>query len=191
MSKAVRIVLYVLLVLVVAAAVGLVIKFTNGFTEDFTTFYITVEETDVMSVGNDFVFQFDEPLQVDVHYLFDSTEKAKGYSVKVVPNKVDGKDIDFTVDGELYSFQAESDLTAGFEIVKSEKSFTIKPNGDFKGILEAVYPNKTIEVDASKVYDNMFTLVVTSYNEKASVKLNFIFSEGVIEITLDKESIAF
>lgn len=191
MSKAVKVILYILLVLVVVAAIGLIVKFTNGFTEDFTTFYITVEDTDVMSVGNDFVFQFDEPLQVDVHYLFDRTEKAKGYSVKVVPNKVEGKDMDFTVDGEPYSFQAETDLTAGFEIVKSDKSFTIKPKGDIQQILETLYPDKTVEVDATKTYENMFTLVVTSYNEKASVKLNFMLNDGVYEITLDKESIAF
>lgn len=40
--KLAKVIAYVALVLVLVAGVGLVVKFTNGLTDDFKTFYVTV-----------------------------------------------------------------------------------------------------------------------------------------------------
>lgn len=37
-----KIVAYVLVLLVVVATIGLIVRFTGGFTSDFKTFYVTV-----------------------------------------------------------------------------------------------------------------------------------------------------
>ena len=75
-----------------------------------------------------------------VKYTFGALNKdITGYSVKVIPNAA-GKDFNFTVDGQMHSFQAETDLTAGFEIERGENSFTIAPKGGINKILAATYP---------------------------------------------------
>lgn len=114
-----------------------------------------------------------------------------GYSVKVVPHAVEGKDFDFTLDDQVYSFQAETDLTAGFDIAREETSFTITPKGGVTEVLRAVYPNNEIGDCSDKGYEDMYALIVTSYNGKASVTLYFSVLQEVAGVTLDQEVIEF
>ena len=57
--------------------------------------------------------------------------------------------------------------------------------------MKVVYPNGKFDNVNEKGYENMFTLVVTSYDGKANVKLNFSLSSKVSGVTLDKEGILF
>ena len=191
-NKIGKIISYIVIVLVLVAACGLLAYFTNGFTSDFKTFYVECDGQQVLSTSEGFEMAKDEPMTVDVKYTFGAVNKEiSGYSVKVVPNAVQGKDFDFTLDGDAYSFQAEDDLTAGFEIVQEETSFTVKPKGGINEIMKAVYPNYEVGDCRGKAYENMFTLIVTSYNGEASVKLNFTVTEHVEGVILDKEVIKF
>lgn len=190
--KAVKIIAYILLVLAFVAVCGVVAYFTGGFTSDFKTFYISVDGKNVLSAADGYELTTETPLTVDVKYTFGAFNKENsGYSVKVVPNKIDGKDFEFTADGETHSFQAEKDLTVGFEIEKGEKSLTIKPKGGINKILQAVYPDDELEDCRNKAYENMYALVVTSYNGEASIKICFSIPEPLYKITLDKEVITF
>ena len=100
-------------------------------------------------------------------------------------------DFDFVVDDSVYSFQKEEDLTDGFIIEKKENSFTITPKGDLTDILRAVYPDSEIADCTDKTYEDMFSLVITSYNGESTVIVNFtVFQEPVL-VTFDKESIIF
>ncbi len=192
MSKTLKIIVYVVLVLVLIAGIGLIVKFTDGLSGDFKTFYLTINGEDIMSNGKDYVFDYENPFEVEVHYVFEKITNAnKGYFVKVVPTKIEGEDFDFTINGEAYSFQAEEDLTAGFDIVKGSNSFNIKPKGETLSILQAVYLEKEVSIDGQPNYNNMYTLIVTSYNGQASVTICFTFSDGVQDIVFDKENITF
>lgn len=187
-----KIILYALIILVLIGIMGFIIYFTGGFTTDFTGFYATVDGEDVMSTGSNFRMKTDDPLQVEVKYVFASpNDEAKDYSVKIVPNAIDGKDFDFRLNGDLYSFQSEKDLTAGFTIKRDGSTFTVSPKGNLTEILAAVYPNDTIGDCTDKAYENMFTLVVTSYNGEAEVRINFTVSESIRGVILDKEVIEF
>ena len=187
-----KIILYALIILVLIGILGFIIYFTGGFTTDFTGFYATVDGEDVMSTGSNFRMKTDDPLQVEVKYVFASpNDEAKDYSVKIVPNAIDGKDFDFRLNGDLYSFQSEKDLTAGFTIKRDGSTFTVSPKGNLTEILAAVYPNDTIGDCTDKAYENMFTLVVTSYNGEAEVRINFTVSESIRGVILDKEVIEF
>jgi len=187
-----KVVSYIAIVLVLIAVCGLLAYFTNGFTSDFKTFYVEADGKQVLATSDGFKVAKDEPLNVNVKYTFGAVNKeVSGYSVKVVPNAIQGKDFDFTLDGDAYSFQAEDDLTAGFEIVQEENSFSVKPKGGINTILQSVYPNYEIGDVRDKAYENMFTLVVTSYNGEANVKLNFTVTENIEGIILDKEVIVF
>ena len=187
-----KIIIYALIILALIGILGFIIYFTGGFTTDFTGFYTTVDGKDVLSTGNGFRMKENDPLEVEVKYVFASpNDDAKGYTVKVVPNAIDGKDFDFSLNGDKYSYQSEQDLTAGFDIKQKDDSFTIAPKGNLTEILSAVYPNDTIGDCEDKGYENMFTLVVTSYNGKAEIRINFTVVESIRGVILDQEVIEF
>ena len=190
-SKIGQVVSYIVILLVIVAVIGVFAYFTNGFTSDFKTFYVSVNGKDVIISGSGYVITPQEPLSVDVKYTFAFNQtETKGYSVKIVPNKTD-EDFDFSVDGETHFFGDEKDLTNGFVIDKQEKSFTIVPKGGTPlEILKAVYPESEVTCE-SKGYNDMFTVIVTSYNGESSVNLNFALERRVTGITFDKEVIEF
>lgn len=139
--KAGKIIAYILLVLAFVAVCGVIAYFTGGFTSDFKTFYVCVDGKNVLSAADGYELTTEKSMTVEVKYTFGAFNKENtGYSVKVVPNTIAGKDFDFTLDGQVYSYQAEPDLTAGFDIEKDETSFKITPKGGINKILQAVYP---------------------------------------------------
>ena len=192
-SKIGQVVSYRVILLVIVAVIGVFAHFTNGFTSDFKTFYVSVDGKDVMISGNGYVISKNEPLSVDVKYTFGSFNKneTKDYSVKIIPNKIENSDFTYTVDGESKSFQLETDLTAAFEIDKGEKFFTVKPKGkSLTEVLTAFYGTEVTDCE-NKGYTDMFTIIVTSYNGEASVKLNFTIAGKVVGVVLDREVIVF
>lgn len=190
-TKIGQVVSYIVILLVIVAVIGVFAYFTNGFTSDFKTFYVSVNGKDVMTSSSGYVITPQEPLSVDVKYTFAFNQsETKGYSVKIVPNKTD-EDFDFSVDGETHYFGDEKDLSNGFVIDKQEKSFTVTPKGGTPlEILQAIYPESEVSCE-SKGYNDMFTVIVTSYNGESSVKLNFALERRVTGITFDKEVIEF
>ena len=192
MTKTTKIITYIAIVLAVITVIGVVAHFTNGFTSDFKTFYVTVGGKDVMTSAGGYRVTTSKPLDVEVKYTFNfATDETKDYSVKIVPNKIANSDFTYTVDGERKSFQSETDLSDGFEIDKAEKSFKIKPKGEtIAEVLSAVYGKEVTDCE-NKCYTDMFTIIVTSYNGEASVKLNFSLASRVMGIPLAKEAILF
>lgn len=160
---------------------------------------LTAKDAEIMesilsqfTLARGFDATLEKPLKVDVKYAFNSLGgDISGYSVKVVPHAVEGKDFDFTLDGQAYSFQAETNLTGGFDIEYGEESFTVTPKGGVDDVLKGVYPNNEIGDCEGKGYADMYSLVITSYNGEATVTVHFSAYEEVCEITLDKEVIVF
>lgn len=185
-AKVGKIIAYVLLVLALVAAIGFIAYFTGGFTSGFKTFYVEIDGEQIMTNASGYKMTAAEPLTVDIKYTM--TDEANGYSVKVVPNQLSGKDFDFKLDEDVYSYQAEKDLTAGFDIDYSDTSFTIKPKGGLTEILQAIYPNNTVADCKDHAYENMFTLVITSYDGESSVTVNFSVTEDISGVELDKET---
>ena len=188
-AKIGKIIAYVLVVLAIVSAIGFIAYFTGGFTSNFKTFYVEIDGKQIMTSASGYKIPTGEAMTVDVKYTM--SDEANGYTVKIVPNRLAGKDFDFTLDGDVYSYQAEKDLTAGFDIEYGETSFTIKPKGVITDILQAVYPNSAIEDCRDFAYENMFTLIVTSYDGESSVTVNFSVTEDTSGVELDKEVIIF
>ena len=193
MTKTTKIITYIAIVLAVITVIGVVAHFTNGFTSDFKTFYVTVDGKDVMTSAGGYRVTTSKPLEVEVKYTFGALNNKvdEGYSLKIIPNNIPDKDFTYTVDGEMKYFQSETDLSDGFEIDKAEKSFKIKPKGEtIAEVLSAVYGKEVTDCE-NKGYTDMFTIIVTSYNGEASVKLDFSLASRVTGITLDREAILF
>ncbi len=187
-----KVIAYLLLVVIIVGIIGVVARYTGGFTSGFKTFYVNVDGKDVMTQASGYTLKPEDSLTVDVKYTFSSpSDEVQGYSVMVVPNAIANKDFDFTLDGDIYSFQAENDLTKGFDIEYGESSFTIKPKGTLQEIIQAVYPEYEVGDCSSFGYKDMFTLIVSSYDGQSSVKLNFTVEGSISGVILDKEVIVF
>lgn len=188
-AKVGKIIAYILVVLALVSAIGFIAYFTGGFTSGFKTFYVEIDGEQIMTSANGYKIPIGESMTVDIKYTM--SDEASGYSVKVVPNQLAGKDFDFKLDEDVYSYQAEKDLTAGFDIEYGDTSFTVKPKGTITDILKAVYPGSTVEDCRDFAYDNMFTLVITSYDGESIVKVNFTVFEDVGGITITPDHIYF
>ena len=194
MGKVIKTISYIVLLLAVVAVFGVFAKFTDGFTADFKTFYVSVEGEDVFTSAGGFTVTEEKPLKVNVKYVFGvfTKDEPKGYSVNIAPNKTDeSKNFPFTAGGEVYDYFDKADLTNGFVIEKGETSFTVLPKGGtLTEVLSAVY-NRPVSDCENFGYSDMFTAIITSYNGEASVKLHFSLAGKVTKIILDKEAIEF
>ena len=78
-SKIGQVVSYIVILLVIVAVIGVFAYFTNGFTSDFKTFYVTVNGKDVMTTTGGYVLSQDKSTTVDVKYTFAfANEQNKG-----------------------------------------------------------------------------------------------------------------
>lgn len=191
-SKVISILSYLIIVILLVGVCGMVAYFTNGFTSDFKTFYIAVDGKDVLANSSGYVMTVDSATDIDVKYTFESVnDDISGYSVKVYANTDKENDFTFTIDGETHNFSNETDLSKGFEIVESEKSFTIKPKGTINEILSSVYNGQEVSNCDEYMYEDMFVMTVTSYNGESSITIKFSVYSTQSGITLDKEVIVF
>lgn len=188
----IKVISYVLVVMVIIGIIGVVAYFTGGFTSEFKTFYVTVDGKDIMTDSSGYIVDQTQPLKVDVKYTlgFAGNENS-GYTVKVMPNAIEGKDFSFLVDGEEHTFQSIENLNAGFDIQDENGSFTLTPKGNMQDILQAIYPDKEVGECLGKGYEDMFALVVSSSDGKSSVTIYFTIYDQVNGVTLDKELLIF
>ena len=164
-----KIIGYGLVVLLIAAAIGLTYQYTNGFNEDFKTFYVEYGGNKILSTQTTLELESGKTHTFNVKYTFDKEDtKPKDYSVKVIPNMK--KDFDYTVNGERYLFSKIKDLTDAFKIDKKETSFDIAiPEVlSLKTVLSAYHNGAYIEIEQSAIESNPnpFTIVISSYNGK-------------------------
>ena len=112
------------------------------------------------------------------------------YTVTIVPTLNAENDFDFTADGTVYSFQQMPEYTDGFTIKKTDEGFSISPKGNLESIIEASVGADVEELNA-KSYDNMFTMIISSADEKSNIYIQFSIYEPVTDVSLDKEGITF
>ena len=196
MSKTVaQVIVYVVLALVLVAAVGLIYKYTNGFNEDFKTFYVEYDGKQILTADSKLSLKSSKTHTFNVKYTFD-TEKSepKDYKVKIVPNVE--RDFDYTIDGEKYLYSKTGELTSAFGLVKEQSLFSITLPSDYnlQIVLQAVYGDKNTVVpeDAENNNPYPYRLVVSSYNEKVVFNIDFkIIAPDIYDITLNPEEVVF
>lgn len=182
----------IILVVIMICAIGFVVYLVtspNGVSS-LSSIYVSINDKEILNHASGYTIDSKSATLIGVHYDFDFDESDNGnYTVKVVPNKIDGKDFDVVQDGRPFSYQAIKDLTAGFEINKANDCFTIKARGGIQQILSYVYPNSSIEDCSSFAYVDMFTLLVSSGNKTVSIDFSVVeYTQG---IRLDKYQIIY
>lgn len=186
---------YLLLLLLAAGVIGFVAVFTNGFTDDFKTFYIQHNDAVIVQTESKLSLRYDTALRFDCKYTFDNFKKnaePKGYDVKIVPNATEETDFEFTADGEPHLYSDEKDLTKAFDIHRYDGYFTVTVPLKFgmRDVLGKLYEGKTVAIPESAEENGYFyTLEISSYNGKANYSIDFNFYYEVERIELDKEEI--
>lgn len=191
-----KIITYVLLILILLGAVGLVYKFTNGGTTNFKTFYVQNGKTIYTQDSGDYALSAGEELKFDVHYtfgFFHSDGSVKDYSVKIIANVTDDTKFEYTVDGETHTWSEEADLSAVFNLNKSDSyfTFTIPQNLTMAEVLTQICDGAVTVEDLSIGAKCYFALIVTSYDGQSTIRINFRRSGDVTGIKLNTESIIF
>ena len=183
-------IVWVLIALIIIALVAGLIIYTKGFTTDFQSFYIVVNGERVLENGSGYKINGDRHLDVDVKYVFGRFSKeASGYSVKVVP--ADNVNFEIKIDDVPKDFEDIEDLAGGFNLKLEEEKFTLSPKGNLTKLLSYVYDGAAVSVpdDMAQNEDEIFKLIVTSYNGKQSVEITFgiLYFVAVEGVTLPIE----
>ena len=184
----------ILVLALLAGLVTVIYKFTNGFNEDFKTFYVEHEGKQFLSAQNDLVLEDAGVHRFDVKYTFDTEQsETKDYAVEIVSNAE--QDFEYLVDGEPHLFSRAGDLSAAFDLNKQATYFeiTTADGMTLQSVLERCHAGQTVEVpaDAEKGNAYPYQLIVTSYNGSVSYRIAFSVGMTVTGITLDPPSIVF
>ena len=184
----------ILVLALLAGLIAVIYKFTNGFNEDFKTFYVEHDGKQFLSAQNDLVLEDAGVHRFDVKYTFDTEQsETKDYAVEIVSNAE--QDFEYLVDGEPHLFSRAGDLSAAFDLNKQATYFEITTTDGMtlQSILERCHAGQTVEVpaDAEKGNAYPFQLIVTSYNGSVSYRIAFSVGMTVTGITLDPPSIVF
>ena len=177
----VKVIVAVLAVALIAGVIGIIYKFTNGFNEDFKTFYIEYAGEQILTADTNKVFKPNVKHRFDVKYTFDGDDaEPKDYSVKVVPYFT--KDFEFTVADKTSVYSKAKELTDAFDIKKHDTYFelTVTETQTLINVLSSIYDSGAIVVPSDLDENNkyLYSLVIASYN--GNVKYNIHFSiEGV------------
>ena len=75
-QTAAKVIGIVLVLLLLAGIVAVIYRFTNGFNEDFKTFYVEHDGEQILSADSKMSFKAGETYRFDVKYTFD-TDKSE------------------------------------------------------------------------------------------------------------------
>src|SRR5699024_1296734 len=139
--------------------------FTNGFNEDFKTFYVEHDGKQILAQDSELALEPGKTYRFDVKYTFDTQQsETKDYIVGIVPNAE--QDFEYTVDGEPYLYSKTGDLSSAFSLRKQATHFeiTLREDMTLQSALETVYPGQQVEVPETAADENPFpyALIVSS-----------------------------
>lgn len=188
------IVSFVLVLLLVVGVVMAVLNFTGTIEKGYKSFTVSIDGTPIKEKATGYSATCDNGLSVDVSYAFPKFgKKHNEYTVKVIPS---GKtDFEFLLEDEKLLFSDEPDLTVGFDVEYRDTGFTLTPKGSIRRILCEVYPDSKIVIDKDAYHKEAenFSLVVSSYNGKSVVVIDFAvpLDWAISSVELDKLEIVF
>ena len=168
----------ILSVLLLAAVIGIIVKFTNGGKEKFKTFYLVYGGEEISASQSSMHFEAEEQ-SFQVKYMFPSgDEQARDFSVRIEASGSQGTKFHYTVNGKKFTFEGGTDLTAAFSLEKGENGFIFVPPATVRETLAKLYPDRTVVITDEYIIREpaLYRLTVTSYD--GSVQYSIVFSVG-------------
>lgn len=191
-----KVVALILLLVLIGGAVAVIYRYTNGFNEDFKTFYLEYEGEKIMQGKSELTFSQGSEVKFGVKYTFDFGDEARDYGVKIMPNEEES--FKYTAGNRSLTWRASAeteDLSKIFGLKKDASSFTLTIPADMtiKTVLEAVYAGQEVTVDAAALKNKpLYRLEVSSYNGESVFVVNFSIGElPNVSLELDKYHIVF
>ena len=189
-SKA-RLIAGAVLGLLLLALIGLGIWFildrTNGGTEDFRAFAVTMDGEEVRSTNERrSLLQGEHTVSAD--YLFGGDYD---YTVDIVP--AEGTRFNYTVDGKVYPWSDQKDLAKAFALTKGEGGFSFTVPANLAAVLAALYPDADIVAPKEGEFKDpyIYALVISSYNEKTTYIITFSIAVPIEGVGTDKPNVQF
>lgn len=192
----VKVVAVILVVAILAAGIAIIFHFTNGFNEDFKTFYLEYEGKSIVQSKSEMQFTAGSEARFGVKYTFDVGDEVRDYSVKISPNDEEG--FTYTVGDRPLTWRAASetaDLSKVFGLKKEASSFTLTFPAEMtvKTVLESVFAGGEITVpdEAAVSLKPLYRLEVSSYNGEITYTVNFSVVVPRVSVELDRDHIIF
>ena len=206
-SAILQVIFGVLVLALIGGIIAVFLRFTNGGTTDFATFYVEYNGKEILSDttiklknGEKAVFVPRYTAEVVSDWL--GVKKAdtagtesKGFNVKIVPNITTETKFDYTV-GEsdnTYRFEklSEKDFSGAFGLNRDDTSFVLQvDNFSVSEFIATKYDGQKItpteELDDTKAY---FNLIISSYDEKSQIVLG-LTEDKSITIKIDGKEFA-
>lgn len=183
MRKAIRLIVGTALLAVLVAAIVIIYRYTNGFNEDFKTFYLEYGGERIVTADSSVTFEREAENEFGVRYTFDTRKaKAKGYNVRIIPNSK--ATFEYYVDGKKTAWKEGKDLTKLFTVEKGERSFTVTAaeGATFETTLQTLYAGKELDISGAAEYGKenpyLYDLVVSSYNDGVVYHIRFALTGG-------------
>lgn len=195
MRTIVKAIVYIAVIGAVIGLIAVIYKYTNGFSEDFKTFYVEYDGEQILTKETKLKLAHGNTYKFDVKYTFEKdSAEPKDYSVKVVPNVT--PDFEYTIDEKIYKYSSLKDISIAFELKKDKTSFsmTLEDGFSLNSVLRRMHGGKNVEVDSAVTAENdyPFRLEISSYNGEVTYKILFnVVSGEVTGVTLDTEYITF
>ena len=193
-NKISKIIAFLLIIILLIGMLGVLYKCTNGFTEDIKTFYVVDENEQNISSGSDLDFKQGKSYRFGIKYVLDLNQaNLKDFTVKIVANVK--TTFNYEVDGQTYGCKAGMDLTSAFDLEKEQATFTLKIDNDMtmNKALEKLHPGKTVsaKIPANALERYPYALIVTSYNGKGTIKINFRINLKVTGVEFEDWELIF
>lgn len=193
-KKAGKIAAYIIVALLLIGAVGTAFVLTNGFTERFKSFYLSLDGEQLPAGETERDFKRNTAYRFDVKYIFSKGKQKTGdYSVKVETNA--DKDFTFTVKGRNYGYRSGADITSAFDIDKRADYFIfgVREDACLDEVLKTMYPDAEIAaLDATGLSDSyLYRLTVTSYDGKVTYGIKFRLRTQVTGVEFESKELLF
>lgn len=176
MKKAISLIVSLLAIAALVAGIVLIYRYTNGFNEDFKTFYIERDGEKILAGKSSASFTPGEEVRYDVGYTFDLPQKEpREYNVEILPNP--DADFEFTVGEIPLAWRRAEGLQKCFSLEKYEDHFTlhIPTHQNVEDYLSEVYGEDVqVKYDSISAVDIPFFLLrVSSYNNTVIFNVTF------------------
>jgi hypothetical protein len=187
-NTVVKVITYIIVLLLLAGAVGAIVKFT-GIVDKIreatdTSFHIVIDDTSYTGSDNNIKLQSEGQSKFEI-------KNGGECSVKVLPNVTKDNDFSYTADGVEHSYLETDGLTSVFFsndciygdyfILKYDKDFTLE------SILSQLYNGVEIVLSENNL-SAPYVLVVTSESGE-SISFNLCLNIPVTDIVLPSEII--
>lgn len=195
--KWINILTYILVVMILVAGIGLIIKYSDELTTDLSTMYLEIGGEKYTKDVSGIVLDSDEFIEINVKFLQLKDGDKGGYNFNLLPNPEQDIEFQKEEDGIPIQFKAldGTDIWGCFEWDSSTDGvIKFKPKSVFLlACLQAAYPDNTLvlgskSIDYSK---DLFILTVSSADSKKTINVGLRLLSPPESVVLDITEIVF